>query len=55
MEDDKLIEIKPYVRISRTFKQFSGVMLQLLQKLSISAAGKREKLMLMIKNPVTQY
>lgn len=28
---------------------------QLLQKLSISAVGKREKLMRMIKNPVTQY
>ncbi|KAM5551652.1 hypothetical protein ABKV19_026480 [Rosa sericea] len=54
-EDGKLIEIKPYVRIPRTFKRFSGVMLQLLQKLSISAVGKREKLMRMIKNPVTQY
>ncbi|TQD69505.1 hypothetical protein C1H46_044963 [Malus baccata] len=50
-----LIEVKPYVRIPRTFKRFSGVMLQLLQKLSISAVGKREKLMRVIKNPVTQY
>lgn len=25
-EDGKLIEIKPYVRIPRTFKRFSGVM-----------------------------
>ncbi|XP_062001011.1 ribosomal RNA small subunit methyltransferase NEP1-like [Rosa rugosa] len=54
-EDGKLIEIKPYVRIPRTFKLFSGVMLQLPQKLSISAVGKREKLMRMIKNPMTQY
>ncbi|KAM5583180.1 ribosomal RNA small subunit methyltransferase NEP1-like, partial [Rosa sericea] len=38
-EDGKLIEIKPYVCIPRTFKRFSGVMLQLLQKLSISAVG----------------
>ncbi|CAB4286423.1 unnamed protein product [Prunus armeniaca] len=50
-----LIEIKPHVRIPRTFKRFCGVMLQLLQKLSISAVGKREKLMRVIKNPVTQY
>ncbi|KAM2044879.1 hypothetical protein ACFX1T_009144 [Malus domestica] len=47
-----LIEVKPYVRIPRTFKRFS---VQLLQKLSISAVGKREKLMRVIKNPVTQY
>ena len=28
---------------------------QLLQKLSITAVGKREKLLRVIKNPVTQY
>lgn len=50
-----LLEIKPHVRIPRTFKRFAGVMLQLLQKLSITAVGKREKLMRVIKNPVTQY
>ncbi|KAJ1392110.1 hypothetical protein SESBI_36107 [Sesbania bispinosa] len=54
-EKGVLIEVKPYVRIPRTFKRFSGVMLELLQKLSISAAGKREKLLRTIKNPVTQY
>ena len=54
-EKGVLIEVKPYVRIPRTFKRFSGVMLELLQKLSISAAGKREKLLRAIKNPVTQY
>ncbi|XP_015903002.1 uncharacterized protein LOC107435882 [Ziziphus jujuba] len=50
-----LIEIKPNVRIPRTFKRFAGIMLQLLQKLSINAVGKREKLMKVIRNPVTQY
>ncbi|KAK9067904.1 hypothetical protein SSX86_012015 [Deinandra increscens subsp. villosa] len=54
-EKGVLIEIKPHVRIPRTFKRFAGIMLQLLQKLSISAVGKREKLMRVIKNPVTQY
>ncbi|XP_023527836.1 ribosomal RNA small subunit methyltransferase nep-1 [Cucurbita pepo subsp. pepo] len=54
-EKGLLIEIKPYVRLPRTQKRFYGVMLQLLQKLSITAAGKREKLFRVIKNPVTQY
>ncbi|MED6110824.1 hypothetical protein PIB30_046379 [Stylosanthes scabra] len=54
-EKGVLIEVKPHVRIPRTFKRFAGVMLELLQKLSISAAGKREKLLRAIKNPVTQY
>ncbi|XAR48805.1 tRNA (pseudouridine(54)-N(1))-methyltransferase [Bertholletia excelsa] len=50
-----LFEVKPHVRIPRTNKRFSGIMLQLLQKLSITAVGKREKLLRVIKNPVTQY
>ncbi|KAB5519323.1 hypothetical protein DKX38_023642 [Salix brachista] len=50
-----LFEVKPYVRIPRTYKRFAGIMLQLLQKLSIAAVGKREKLLRVIKNPVTQY
>ncbi|KVH91732.1 ribosomal RNA small subunit methyltransferase nep-1 [Cynara cardunculus var. scolymus] len=54
-EKGVLFEIKPHVRIPRTFKRFAGIMLQLLQKLSISTVGKREKLMRVIKNPVTQY
>ncbi|PON38649.1 Ribosomal biogenesis, methyltransferase, EMG1/NEP [Parasponia andersonii] len=54
-EKGVLIEVKPVVRLPRTFKRFSGIILQLLQKLSINAAGKREKLLRVIKNPVTQY
>ncbi|XP_057548915.1 uncharacterized protein LOC130827261 [Amaranthus tricolor] len=50
-----LFEVKPHVRIPRTYKRFAGIMLQLLQKLSIYAAGKRDKLFRVIKNPVTQY
>ncbi|KAJ7976622.1 Ribosomal RNA small subunit methyltransferase NEP1 [Quillaja saponaria] len=50
-----LLEVKPHVRLPRTFKRFAGIMLQLLQQLSISAVGKREKLLRVIKNPVTQY
>ncbi|CAM8968282.1 unnamed protein product [Rhodiola kirilowii] len=49
-----LFEVKPHVRLPRTYKRFAGIMLQLLQKLSISAA-QREKLLRVIKNPVTNY
>lgn len=54
-EKGVLFEVKPHVRIPRTYKRFAGIMLQLLQKLSITAVGKREKLFRVIKNPVTQY
>ncbi|GAV77359.1 EMG1 domain-containing protein [Cephalotus follicularis] len=54
-EKGVLFEVKPHVRIPRTPKRFTGLILQLLQKLSISAVGKREKLLRVIKNPVTQY
>ncbi|KAI7981988.1 Ribosomal RNA small subunit methyltransferase NEP1 [Camellia lanceoleosa] len=50
-----LFEIKPYVRIPRTYKRFSGIMSLLLQKLSITVVGESEKLLRVIKNPVTQY
>ncbi|KAF0932440.1 hypothetical protein E2562_010349 [Oryza meyeriana var. granulata] len=54
-EKGVLFETKPYVRMPRTFKRFCGLMSQLLQKLSITAVGKREKLLNVIKNPVTRY
>lgn len=50
-----LLDIKPHARMPRTYKRFSGLMVQLLQKLHITAAGKGEKLLRVIKNPVTQY
>ncbi|THF94549.1 hypothetical protein TEA_026443 [Camellia sinensis var. sinensis] len=54
-ENGVLFEIKPYVRIPRTYKRFSGIMSLLLQKLSITAVGESEKLLRVIKNLVTQY
>jgi len=54
-EKGVLFEIKPHVRMPRTFKRFCGLMSQLLQKLSITAVGKREKLLNVVKNPVTHY
>ncbi len=50
-----LIEINPQTRIPRTFARFSGLMVQLLHKLSIRAVGSTEKLLNVIKNPITDH
>ncbi|KAI7965572.1 hypothetical protein MJO29_001320 [Puccinia striiformis f. sp. tritici] len=44
-----LIEIHPSVRIPRTFKRFSGLMVQLLHQLSIRSTTGKEKLLKVIK------
>ncbi len=50
-----LIEVHPQIRIPRTFKRFSGLMVQLLHKLSIRAADGPMQLLKVVKNPVSQY
>ncbi|CAN0118399.1 unnamed protein product, partial [Phaeothamnion confervicola] len=50
-----LIEVSPQVRIPRTFKRFSGLMVQLLHKLKIRAAGSSTMLLRVVKNPVTRH
>ena len=50
-----LIEINPQTRIPRTFERFSGLMVQLLHKLSIRASDTSQKLLKIIKNPVTDH
>ncbi|KAJ1952088.1 18S rRNA pseudouridine methyltransferase [Dipsacomyces acuminosporus] len=50
-----LIEINPMVRIPRTFKRFSGLMVQLLHKMSIRSVNGHDRLLKVIKNPVSQY
>ncbi|AMD19527.1 HCL624Wp [Eremothecium sinecaudum] len=50
-----LIEVNPTVRIPRTFKRFSGLMVQLLHKLSIRSVNSEEKLLRIIKNPITDH
>lgn len=49
-----LIEINPQTRIPRTFKRFSGLMVQLLHKFSIRAESG-PKLLKVIKNPITDH
>ncbi|RLV84216.1 Ribosomal RNA small subunit methyltransferase NEP1 [Meyerozyma sp. JA9] len=50
-----LVEVNPSVRIPRTFKRFSGLMVQLLHKLSIRSVNSEEKLLKVIKNPITDH
>lgn len=51
-----LIEVNPHVRLPRTFKRFSGLMVQLLHKLSIrSTSSSSSKLLKVIKNPITDH
>ncbi|KAF8831567.1 Alpha/beta knot methyltransferase [Lentinula edodes] len=50
-----LIEVNPHVRIPRTFKRFSGLMVQLLHKLSIRGVQGSEKLLKVVKNPVVDH
>ena len=40
-----LIQVNPAVRLPRTFKRFCGLMVQLLQKLSIRATNGPDKLL----------
>lgn len=50
-----LIEVNPQTRIPRTFTRFSGLMVQLLHKLSIRAVGTNTKLLNVIRNPITDH
>ncbi|ELP90752.1 nep1, putative [Entamoeba invadens IP1] len=54
-DENILIEVNPQIRLPRTYKRFDGLMVQLLHKLSIHASDGPDKLMKIVKNPVTQY
>ncbi|RUS79770.1 hypothetical protein EGW08_012486 [Elysia chlorotica] len=54
-ERNVLIEINPQTRIPRTFDRFCGLMVQLLDKLSIRASDGPQKLLKVIKNPVNDH
>uniref|UniRef100_A0A1Q3EZJ1 18S rRNA (pseudouridine-N1)-methyltransferase n=1 Tax=Culex tarsalis TaxID=7177 RepID=A0A1Q3EZJ1_CULTA len=54
-EKNVLIEINPQTRIPRTFRRFAGLMVQLLHKFSIKASDSPQKLMRVIKNPISNH
>lgn len=50
-----LIEVHPSIRIPRTYKRFSGLIVQLLHKMKIKAGTTSTTLMKVIKNPFSQH
>jgi len=50
-----VIQVNPHVRLPRTFRRFCGLMVQLLQKLSIRATNGPDKLLKVIKGPVWKH
>uniref|UniRef100_A0A2K5DRI2 18S rRNA (pseudouridine(1248)-N1)-methyltransferase n=1 Tax=Aotus nancymaae TaxID=37293 RepID=A0A2K5DRI2_AOTNA len=50
-----LIQVNPQTRIPRTFDRFCGLMVQLLHKLSVRATDSPQKLLKVIKNPVSDH
>ncbi|CAI9716080.1 ribosomal RNA small subunit methyltransferase NEP1-like [Octopus vulgaris] len=54
-EKNVLIEINPQTRIPRTFERFSGLMVQLLHRLSVHASDGPQKLLKVIKNPINDH
>ena len=50
-----LIHVHPACRIPRTYKRFAGLIVQLLHKLKIKAAGESTTLLKVIKNPFSQH
>lgn len=54
-EKNVLIEVNPKTRIPRTFKRFSGLMVQLLHKLKIRSADGKDTLLKVVKNPISRH
>ncbi|KAF3780649.1 Ribosomal RNA small subunit methyltransferase [Nymphaea thermarum] len=54
-EKNVLIQVNPQVRLPRTYKRFSGVMLQVLQNKNIRAADGSGFLLRKVENPVTRH
>ena len=50
-----LVEVSPQMRIPRTFKRFSGLMVQLLHTMKIRSTDGNLTLLKVVKNPVTKH
>jgi len=50
-----LISVHPRTRLPRTYKRFAGLMVQLIQKLSVRAADGPDKLLRVVKGPVSRH
>lgn len=54
-EKNVLIEVNSKCRIPRTFKRFSGLMVQLLHRLKIRSADGSDTLLKIVKNPISRH
>jgi rRNA small subunit pseudouridine methyltransferase Nep1 len=54
-EKNVLFEINPKTRIPRTFKRFSGLMVQLLHRLKIRSNDGKDTLLKVVKNPISRH
>jgi rRNA small subunit pseudouridine methyltransferase Nep1 len=54
-EKNVLVEVNPACRIPRTFKRFSGLIVQLLHRLKIRSSDGRDTLLKVIKNPMSRH
>ena len=54
-EKNVLIEVNPKTRIPRTFKRFSGLMVQLLHRLKIRSSDGNDMLLKVVKNPISRH
>jgi rRNA small subunit pseudouridine methyltransferase Nep1 len=54
-EKNVLISVNAKTRIPRTFKRFSGLMVQLLHKLKIRSADGKDTLLKVVKNPISRH
>jgi len=52
---NQLIKISGSCRLPRNYKRFAGLMVQCLHKNSVNAKNSGEKLMKIVKNPVTRH
>ena len=50
-----LIDVNPKLRIPRTYNRFAGLMVQLLYQFRIKAKTTNEKLLKVVKNPITRH
>jgi rRNA small subunit pseudouridine methyltransferase Nep1 len=54
-EKNVLMEINPKTRVPRTFKRFSGLMVQLLHRLKIRSSDGKDTLLKVVKNPISRH
>ncbi len=54
-EKNVLFEVSATTRVPRTFKRFSGLMVQLLHRLKIRSADGKDTLLKVVKNPISRH